>query len=143
MDLEVVLVRLRLITKYLNTLEEFRDVTIDEYLDNFRHQLSVERLLQLMAEAATDINKYMLVQLHQISPDTSGNSFIEAGEQGIIAAELAAELAKAARMRNILVHQYKDIDSSIVFTGIAKALQQYPLYIQQVTTYLDSMEAND
>jgi YhcG PDDEXK nuclease domain/Protein of unknown function DUF86 len=81
MDLEVVLVRLRLITKYLNTLEEFRDVTIDEYLDNFRHQLSVERLLQLMAEAATDINKYMLVQLHQISPDTSGNSFIEAGSQ--------------------------------------------------------------
>jgi uncharacterized protein YutE (UPF0331/DUF86 family) len=46
-------------------------------------------------------------------------------------------------MRNILVHQYKDIDSRIVFTGIAKALWQYPLYIQQVTAYLDSIEAHE
>jgi Protein of unknown function DUF86 len=90
MDLEVALVRLRLISKYVNTLEEFRSISLDEYLDDFRQQLIVERLLQLMTEAATDINKYILVQLHQISPETSGDSFIEAGQQGIITPELAA-----------------------------------------------------
>ena len=96
-----------------------------------------------MAEAWTDINKYLLVQLHNISPATSINSFIEAGRQDIITSELAAELAQAAGMRNILVHQYKEIDSRIVFIAIQKALTQYPLYIQQITVYLDSLEGQD
>jgi len=67
-DSEVVIVRLRLIAKYRNTLEEFNSVSLDEYSGNF--QLIVERLLQSMVEAATDINTYLLVQLHQISPAT-------------------------------------------------------------------------
>ncbi|MBD1906745.1 DUF86 domain-containing protein [Funiculus sociatus GB2-A5] len=142
-DSELVLVRLRLLVNYRNTLEEFRSVSLDEYLSDFRQQLIVERLLQLMAEAATDINKNLLVQLHNISPATSINPFLEAGRQGIITPELAAELAQAAGMRNILVHQYKEIDSRIVFTAIQKALAQYPLYIQQITVYLDLLEEKD
>jgi uncharacterized protein YutE (UPF0331/DUF86 family) len=139
-DSEVVLVRLRLIAKYRNTLEEFNSVSFDEYLGDFRQQLIVERLLQLMVEAATDINTYLLVQLHQVSPATYFDSFIEAGRQGIITPKLAAKLAQSAGMRNILVHQYKDIDNRIVFDAIPKALEQYPLYVQQITAYIDSLE---
>lgn len=140
-DSEIVLVRLMLIAKYRDTLlEEFNHITLNEYLNDFRQQLVVERLLQLMAEAATDINKYFLVQLYQISSATYFDSFIEAGRRGIISPELAAELAKSTGMRNILVHQYKDIDSQIVFDAIPKALEQYPLYIQQIIAYIDSLE---
>lgn len=142
-DSEVVLVRLRLIAKYRNTLEEFRSISFAEYLSDFKQQLVVERLLQLMAEAATDINKYLLVQLHNISPATSTDSFREMEKYGIITSELAAELVKAVGMRNILVHQYKDIDNRVVFTAIQKALTQYPFYIQQITAYLDSVERED
>ena len=140
-DSEIVLVRLRLIAKYRDALlEEFYPINLDKYLNDFRQQLVVERLLQLMAEAATDINKHFLVQLHQISSATYFDSFIEAGRRGIISPELAAELARSAGMRNILVHQYKDIDSQIVFDAIPKALEQYPLYIQQIVAYIDSLE---
>lgn len=69
------------------------------------------------------------------------DSIIEARRQGIISPELAAELAKSAGMRNILVHQYKDIDSRIVFAVIPKALEQYLLYVKQITAYIDSLEA--
>lgn len=142
-DSEVVLVRLRLIAKYRNTLEEFRSINLDDYLSDFKQQIVVERLLQLMAEAAIDINKYLLVQLNNISPATSTDSFREVERQGIITSELAAELVKAVGMRNILVHQYKDIDNIIVFTAIQKALRQYPFYIQQITAYLDLLERDD
>ncbi|ARV63073.1 hypothetical protein BZZ01_16695 [Nostocales cyanobacterium HT-58-2] len=143
MDLEVVLVRLRLIVKYCNTLEEFRSITLNEYLGNFHQQLIVERLLQLVVEAATDINKYLLVQLHKISPATNFDSFTEAGRQSIITQDLATKLAQSVGMRNILVHQYKDIDNKIVFSAIPKALEQYRFYVQQVTVYLNSLEAED
>lgn len=143
-DSEIILVRLRLIAKYRDSLlEEFTPITFDEYLNDFRQQLVVERLLQLMVEAATDTNKYLLAQLHQISTTTYFDSFIEAGRQGIISPELAAELAKSAGMRNILVHQYKDIDSQIVFAAIPKALEQYSLYIKQITAYIDSLEVGN
>ncbi|MEQ8973224.1 MAG: DUF86 domain-containing protein [Coleofasciculus sp. C1-SOL-03] len=125
LDTEVILVRLRLIAKYRNALEEFRSISLNEYLADFRQQLIVERLLQLMVEAATDINKYILVRRYQISTVKYTEAFIEAGRQGIITAELASELAQAAGMKNILVHQYKDIDSTIVFATLPKALIQY------------------
>ncbi|WP_255427240.1 hypothetical protein [Sphaerospermopsis sp. LEGE 00249] len=41
-DSEIVLSRLRLITKYYNTLEEFRSLSLDEFLADFRQQLIVE-----------------------------------------------------------------------------------------------------
>lgn len=142
-DSEVVLVRLRLLAKYRNTLEEFRSINLNEYLNDFKQQLVVERLLQLMTEAATDINKYLLVQLHNVNPATSTDSFRDAERQGFISSELAAELIQAVGMRNILVHQYKEIDSRVVFTAIQKALTQYPFYIQQITAYLDSLETEN
>jgi uncharacterized protein YutE (UPF0331/DUF86 family) len=139
-DWEVVLVRIRLIVKYCDTLEKFKSITLNEYLDDFSQQLIVERLLQLMVEAATDINKYLLLQLYEINPTTNFDSFSQAGQKGIITQNLADELAKSVGMRNILVHQYKDINSTIVFSAIPKAMEQYRLYVQQVTAYRDSLE---
>ena len=44
-DSEIVLARLRLIAKYYNTLEQFSDISIDDFLADFNKQLIVERLL--------------------------------------------------------------------------------------------------
>ena len=44
LDSEIVLARLRLINKYIKTLEEFSTLSLDAYLEDFRQQLVVERL---------------------------------------------------------------------------------------------------
>lgn len=62
------------------------------------------------------------------------------GEYGIISKELATKLSKSAGMRNILVHQYLRIDYVILFNSFQEALIQYPLYTQQITAYIDSLE---
>jgi len=54
--------RLELIRKYLNHLQQFKSVSLDEYRQDFDKQLIAERLLQLILEAATDINNYLLVR---------------------------------------------------------------------------------
>ena len=142
-DHEIINTRISLIIKYLNRLKGFGAVGLENYLDDFDLQLISERLLQLIVEVGTDINTYLLVQLHQDTPTTYFDSFIKAGQRGIITRELAAQLAQSAGMRNRLVHQYEDIDNKIVFAAIPKALQQYPLYIQQITVYLDSLEGQN
>jgi len=143
MNREIVTIRMTLIVKYLNHLHKFKSISLEEYLNSFDYQLITERLIQLLVEAASDINSYLLVQLHQVTPSAYFDSFIEAGREGIITQELAVALAASAGMRNRLVHQYEEIDHQIVFTAIPKALQQYSLYVQQVTAYLDLLEAEN
>ena len=87
-----------------------------------------------------DINDHILVQQFNLEPITNKDSFLKIGECRVIATELATELAKSAGLRNILAHQYLKIDYVILFNSIQKALIQYPLYIQKITAYLDSLE---
>ncbi|GAX36491.1 type VII toxin-antitoxin system HepT family RNase toxin [Nodularia sp. NIES-3585] len=140
---EIVLVRLRLILKYSNTLEEFRSTILEDFLADFRQQLVVERLLQLMTQAAIDINDHILSKLNPGKSPTNFEAFIELGKYGVISPELAAQLAPSGGLRNRLVHEYDDIDPKEVFKAISFALQQYPLYVRQINTYLISLDVDN
>jgi uncharacterized protein YutE (UPF0331/DUF86 family) len=139
-DSEIVLARLRLITKYYNTLDEFRSLNLDEFLADFRQQLIIERLLQLMTQAAIDINDHILSKLNSGKSYTNFEAFIELGKYQIITPELAKQIAPSSGLRNRLVHEYDDIDPNQVFKSISFALQQYPLYVRQINSYLISLE---
>jgi len=142
-DTEIVLVRLQLINKYYNTLEEFRSTSLDEFLNDFRQQLVVERLLQLMTQAAIDINDHILSKLNPGKTETNFNSFISLGKYSVITVELARQIAPSSGLRNRLVHEYDEIDPRQVFKAISFALQQYPLYVRQVNSYLISLSQED
>ncbi|MBW4675383.1 MAG: DUF86 domain-containing protein [Desmonostoc geniculatum HA4340-LM1] len=142
-DLEIVLVRLRLITKYYNTLKEYRSTSLDEFLADFRQQLVVERLLQLMAQAAIDINEHILSKLSPGNSVTNFEGFIELSKYQVITPELAQQIAPSSGLRNRLVHEYDEIDPQQVFNSISFALQQYPLYVRQVNSYLISLSQED
>ncbi|ALB43569.1 hypothetical protein AA650_15655 [Anabaena sp. WA102] len=140
MDSEIVLSRLRLITKYYNTLVEFNSLSLDEFLGDFRQQLIVERLLQLMTQAAIDINDHILSKLKSGKSYTNFEAFIELGKYQILTPELAKQIAPSSGLRNRLVHEYDDIDPNQVFMAISFALQQYPLYVRQINSYLITLE---
>lgn len=145
LDVNVVLVRLNKIEDYITRLEKYENLTIDEYLNSQDIQMITERIIQIITEAALDINKYILSCngiLETKNNWTNKEYFIMAAQQQIITEDLAIELAKAAGMRNVLVHLYLDIDSRQIFEGIHQSLIYYPLYIRQVLTYLDSTNLN-
>jgi uncharacterized protein YutE (UPF0331/DUF86 family) len=139
-DSEIVLSRLKLITKYYNTLVEFNSLSLDEFLGDFRQQLIVERLLQLMTQAAIDINDHILSKFKSGKSYTNFEAFIELGKYQILTPELAKQIAPSSGLRNRLVHEYDDIDPNQVFMAISFALQQYPLYVRQINSYLITLE---
>jgi len=83
-DSEIVLVRLRLIIKYYNILEKFRSISLDEFLNDFEKQLVVQRLLQLMTQAAIDINDHILSRLNPGNSVTNFEGFIELSKYQVI-----------------------------------------------------------
>jgi len=139
----IVLTKLDFMMKYLNSLKGFESITLEEYLDDYNKQLVVERLLQLIIQVAIDINRYFLKQLEIEQPETNFEIFIEVGRRGIIAMELAEQLAPSGSLRNRLVHMYEEIDPVKVHEAIQKALQVYRIYQRQVTNYLDLLEVEN
>lgn len=139
----IVSTRLELITRYLDNLKKFNKVSLEDYLNNFESQLIVERLLQLMTQAAIDINEHILSKLNPGNSTTNFEAFIELGKYKVISSELGKQLAPSAGLRNRLVHEYDDIDSNQVFKAISFALQQYPFYVKQVNDYLISLDEDN
>ena len=142
-DTVIVTTRLEFITRYLDNLKRFEEVSLDDYLINFDTQLITERLLQLMAQAAIDINDHILSKLNPGKSETNFDSFISLGKYGVITPELARQIAPPSGLRNRLVHEYDEIDPQQVFKAISFALQQYPLYVRQVNFYLISLSQDD
>lgn len=62
--------RIRLIIKYIDRLRDFQSVKLIDYRENFDYQLMVERFLQLLVKASSDINSDSLLQLHNVTPST-------------------------------------------------------------------------
>ena len=135
--------RLELIGRYLDHLKKFEGISLDDYLNSFEQQLITERLLQLMTQAAIDINDHILSKLKSGESYTNFDAFTELGKYQIITPELAKQIAPSSGLRNRLVHEYDDIDPNQVFKSISFALQQYPLYVRQINSYLISLEEHN
>lgn len=103
----------------------------------------VERLLQLMTQAAIDINEHILSKINPENSTANFEAFLEIGKYDVINLDLAKRLAPSAGLRNRLVHEYDDIDQSLVFGAIKFALLQYPLYVQQINIYINSLDAGN
>lgn len=134
----VVLSRLNFMADYLQELKRYNSMTLEDYLSSFDQKIISERIMELIAQAAIDINEHILTHDKNIDSLSNKDSFIKAGQYGIITRELAVDLAKSAGLRNILAHKYLEINYVELFNSIQVALNQYPLYIQQVTEYLNS-----
>jgi uncharacterized protein YutE (UPF0331/DUF86 family) len=75
---------------------------------------AVERWLQLAVETCIDIAFHVVADRGLPAPASARAAFERLSEEGLLASDLAARLAAAASMRNVLVHGYVDLDLELV-----------------------------
>lgn len=68
-------------------------------------------------------------------PDTNADAVRRLGDHGVIDRELAATLARAVGFRNVLVHQYADVDDRIVFEMLGR-LDDFDQFVGEVSRWL-------
>ena len=135
-DSELIRRKLSRLNTYLEKLEPVRLKTLSEYeSDDYLH-FSTERLIQLIVECAADINNHVVVETNKKPPEDYRSSFIKAAEAGLITHELARNIQGSAGMRNIIVHEYTDIDHKMVFEAVALTLKHYREYLKQVHSFI-------
>lgn len=67
-------------------------------------------------------------------PATNADAFRVLAEHGVLGEPLAADLARAAGLRNLLVHRYADIDDERVVAAL-DGLDALDAYVDAVTTW--------
>lgn len=137
-DENVVGARLRVLRELLEDLDAAGDVTVVRLEADRLLRHAVERVLTQLVELAVSINSHVAGSLTGRSPATYRESFAAAAEAGVISAELAAELAPSAGLRNVLVHEYLAIDLRIVAGSVPRARAAYGAYVRAVARYLTS-----
>lgn len=86
--------------------------------------------------SAVGINVHVVTARRGVPPATYRESFLAAGEVGLIDPTLAQALAPTAGLRNILVHDYLEADANLIEQAVAVAPEQFAEYIRQVSGYL-------
>ena len=121
---------------YYTELKSLSSISLNEYINNSIYRRAIERTMQLIVECATDINN-MLLKMHGNKGAVDYfNSFIDIAGQNIIPIEFALKIAPSTGLRNILVHEYKEINDEVVYNSINTCLQYYLEYMDLINQYL-------
>lgn len=134
-DRELLTRKLLLIVSDIDALRDIDARGLDAYLASSTDQAVVERRLQRAVGRMIDVNYHLITAAGHAPPTDYHASFLRLAELGVVDAGFARQLARAAGLRNRLVHDYDDLDPVKVFEALGAALNDVPLYVARVREY--------
>ena len=72
---------------------------------------------------------------------TYRDTFLKLADLSVCESQFAGEIAGSAGLRNVLVHEYNDVDHTVVHASIRKTLEQYADYVVAVRGFLSERES--
>lgn len=128
--------RLRRLRSVVRNLREIQGTPKDEFVASFREHWVAERGLQLAAETLFDIGNHVLAGHFNVHPDSYEDVVEHLADQGVISADLRERLRGLGGFRNILVHEYLDVDLARVHEFLQEGLDDFAEFANQVESFL-------
>ena len=121
-DREIFSRRLEALHGYLGKLNAFLEADEQEFvLEPALHDLA-ERYLHLAVEACLDLANHWISDKALPMPDANRDTFTILERAGELSPEMADKLRGWTGFRNVLVHEYLEIDHSIAYHAIQHEL---------------------
>lgn len=120
------------VRKYLKILERYKQNSQEEIQDDITLLGAVERYLYLVIQATIDTAEALIALRSFRKPKTYGESFEILREENIIQADLVKRLIPMVGFRNIISHDYTDIDFDIVYNVLQHKLSDIEEFLGQV-----------
>lgn len=119
---EVIRKRLNKLDEYLGILRGMRRYSLADFMADPEHYGSAERFMQLAIEALTDLGNHVIADLRLGTVDTYGDVPTILADNGYLDAELRETWLKIVGFRNVLVHDYADLDRRVVYDVLTNRL---------------------
>lgn len=135
---ESILEKLKKLDEMVVELQKIRkDFSTEESLyKNIRDSAATERFLIIGIESVVDIGNHLLHELFR----SAGSNYREVvrllGEKGIVPKDFAVAQEGITGFRNILVHEYTDIDPHEVFSCLQKAPEIFGQFAKYYINFL-------
>lgn len=104
--------------------------------DEEKHTLA-ERRLERIVNRAIDVNFHLIRFFDESPPDDYTQSFLRLASLKILTPKLAKEIAPAAGARNVLVHEYDDLNAKMFYSSLKSAIRLFPQYVKAVEAFLE------
>jgi uncharacterized protein YutE (UPF0331/DUF86 family) len=121
---------------YVNFLRKYsadeEELTNDDLLRS-----AIERNLQLAIESALDIGEVLISSENLEKPEDYQSIITILGKEGILPEKFAKKFKEAAKLRNILVHMYTEIDPAVISQILENNLDDFDEYARYIAIYLD------
>lgn len=96
-----------------------------------------ERRLERIINRAIDINMHLIRAADSPPPDDYTESFRAIGKIGVLTPERVKNVLPAAGARNVLAHEYDNLDMERFYSSLESAVQHFPEYLDAVSEYVE------
>lgn len=130
------LIRLEKLKEYLKILNSCKKYSLDDFKNNHFLKTSLERYLQLAAQACIDIGEIIISEQKLKNAMFNSEIFEILGQEKIISKKLAINFIKIAKFRNVLVHDYVKVDLNKIYDYLQNDLNDFKDFIKQIAKFI-------
>ena len=122
-------------------LSELKQIVPDSFADYQRieKKRSCERLLHLCIECAVDICKLFVSGLKLGLPHEENDLFNKMSKKNVLSPEMTSLLKEMRAFRNILIHEYAEVDNEIVYEMAKTRLGDFELFKKEIVNALKTL----
>ncbi len=131
-DPNVIQAKLRFLREYLQDLEEYQDITIEDYVQSKKDQRFIERTLHLACECCIDIAAHVISRKSLRPPRDNKDLFLVLFENEFISAPVQSAMTKMVQFHNIVVHDYARIDPNIVVGILHRDMKDFTRFASEI-----------
>lgn len=132
-NLTVIENRISAVKKYLKILERYKKYSAKEIEEDLDIRGAVERYLYLAIQATIDLAEAVISYKNLRKPSSMNETFHILNEEDIISPDLKTKMSKMVGFRNIIAHDYEDINYEIVFEILQKGLSDIKEFIKIIS----------
>lgn len=137
-DQELIEKKIDSIEEKLNYLEKIGKMETEEFLNSYEKIQASKHTLQEAIEACLDIANHIIAARGLKRSETYSDMFQRLAENQILKDDLSDRLSDMARFRNLLVHQYTEIENQRVHEIIKENLSDIEEFLKSIVPLLES-----
>jgi uncharacterized protein YutE (UPF0331/DUF86 family) len=119
--------------KYLKILDRYKKYTVKEIEEDLDIRGAFERYIYLAIQSTIDLAEAVISYKNLRKPSTMSEAFYILNEEGIISSDLKTKMSKMVGFRNLIAHDYDEINYEIAYSILQKGLNDIHEFLRVIS----------
>ncbi|MCI0494480.1 DUF86 domain-containing protein [candidate division KSB1 bacterium] len=138
------------LTKYLEQISSEIDIinsilvhNDEEILESKHFLRSLKYSAVVIAEAIANTLQHILAKKFKVTVSGYKEVLIKSRDNQVVSSELLGNLHPFIRFRNMLIHQYWDVDDQLFLTNLRSGTKDFQAFINEIERIIESLNLED